>query len=387
MRAMPPLDGLKVVDLTRVLAGPFCAMLLGDMGADVIKVEEPQLGDDARGWAPNVGSWSAYFLGVNRSKRSLALDLKSPQATEILRRLLAEADVFIENFKPGSLDKLGFGYDAMHALNPRLVYCSITGYGLNGPRRHLSGYDPVVQAESGFMDITGTPDGPPVRTGIATSDYLAGLYAFGGILLALRHRDRTGRGQRVDIALFDSVLSTLSMPVGVLQATGRAPTRMGNDHVAIAPYETLRAKDGMLMIAAGNPRLWKQLCEAVGVGHLVDDPRFTSNTDRVRNRSALKSELEKAFSPYGVDELVEILNKASVPCGRVRTIAEAIEDPQIEPRQMLLTFDDPELKGFRVLGNPIKLSDSPAKPTRRPPRLGEHTTEILKELGLGGAAS
>jgi crotonobetainyl-CoA:carnitine CoA-transferase CaiB-like acyl-CoA transferase len=379
---MPPLEGLRVVDLTRVLAGPFCAMLLGDMGADVIKVEEPALGDDARGWAPNIGSWSAYFLGVNRSKRSLTLDLKKPAGAEALRRLLARSDVVIENFKPGSLDKLGFGYDAMHALNPRLVYCSITGYGLTGPRRHLSGYDPVVQAESGFMDITGTPDGPPVRTGIATSDYLAGLYAFGGILLALRERDRSGLGQQVDIALFDSVLSTLSMPVGILQATGHNPRRMGNDHVAIAPYETLRAKDGLLMIAAGNPRLWKQLCDAVGAGHLVDDPRFRTNTDRVRNRPALKAELERAFSTYSLDALVDRLNEASVPCGRVRTVSQALEDPQIEPRQMLLGFDDPELKGFRVLGNPIKLSASPARPNRRPPRLGEHTREILEEIGL-----
>jgi crotonobetainyl-CoA:carnitine CoA-transferase CaiB-like acyl-CoA transferase len=378
---MPPLEGLKVIDLTRVLAGPFCAMLLGDMGADVIKVEEPRLGDDARGWAPNVGSFSAYFLGVNRSKRSLTLDLKHPSCTEALRRLLAGADVFIENFKPGSLDKLGFGYEAMHALNPRLVYCSISGYGRTGPRRHLSGYDPVVQAESGFMDITGTADGPPVRTGVATSDYLAGLYAFGGILLALRARDRTGAGQLVDIALFDSVLSTLSMPAGILQATGKNPTRMGNDHVAIAPYETLRARDGMLMIAAGNPRLWRQLCDAVGAGHLVDDPRFRTNTDRVRNRADLKVELEKAFASFSVDALVERLNEAAVPCGRVRTVSEALQDPQIEPRQMLLGFDESELKGFRVLGNPIKLSATAADPSRRPPRLGEHPREILAELG------
>jgi glutaryl-CoA transferase len=378
---MPPLEGLKVVDLTRVLAGPFCAMLLGDMGADVIKVEEPRLGDDARGWAPNVGAWSAYFLGVNRSKRSLTLDLKNPACAEVLRKLLATADVFIENFKPGSLDKLGFGYEAMHSLNPRLVYCSITGYGRTGPRKHLSGYDPVVQAESGFMDLTGTADGPPVRTGIATSDYLAGLYAFGGILLALRHRDRHGAGQLVDIALFDSVLSTLSMPVGVLQATGKNPRRMGNDHVAIAPYETFRARDGMLMIAAGNPRLWKQLCEAVGVSHLTEDPRFLSNTDRVRNRPALKQALELAFSRFSVDELVDRLNEHAVPCGRVRTVSEALADPQIEPRQMLLEFSDPELKGFRVLGNPIKLSANGQPARLRPPRLGEHTKEILGELG------
>jgi formyl-CoA transferase len=379
---MLPLDGLKVVDLTRVLAGPFCAMLLGDMGADVVKVEEPQAGDDARGWAPFVGEWSAYFLGVNRSKRGLALNLKSSEGAAILRRMLAQADVFIENFKPGSLDRLGFGFEQTHQLNPRLVHCSISGYGKNGPKRHLSGYDPVVQAESGFMDITGQTDGPPMRTGIAMTDYLAGLYAFGGILLALRERDRTGEGQHVDIALFDSVLSTLSMPAGILQATGRNPTRMGNDHAAIAPYETLRASDGSVMIAAANPRLWKQLCTAVGVPHLIEDPRFATNTDRVRNRAALKAELEQAFASYTVEGLAHRLEEASVPCGRVRTVAQALEDPQIAPRQMLLGFDDPELANFRVVGNPIKLSNHPhSGPARRAPRIGEHTDEILRELG------
>ncbi|MDR1990766.1 MAG: CoA transferase [Acidobacteriaceae bacterium] len=377
---MPPLNGLKVVDLTRVLAGPFCAMLLGDMGADVIKIEEPHEGDDARMWAPFVGDWSAYFLGVNRSKRSLALDLKQPDAATTLRALLATADVFIENFKPGSLDKLGFGVDDMRALNPRLVYCSISGYGRTGPRRHLTGYDPVVQAESGFMSITGIPEGPPVRTGIAMTDYLAGLYAFSGILLALRDRDRTGHGQHVDIALFDSILSTLSMPAGILQATGRMPSRIGNDHSSIAPYEVFNASDGMLMIAAANGRLWKQLCTALDVPALVSDPRFITNTDRVKNRPELKVELERAMREHTVDGLITLLQRHGVPCGRVRTIAEALQDPQVEPREMFIGFDDEALAGFKVIGNPIKLSDNPADVRQRPPKLGEHTEEILDEL-------
>jgi formyl-CoA transferase len=380
MNRMPPLDDLRVIDLTRVLAGPFCAMLLGDMGADVIKIEEPKEGDDARAWAPFVGPWSAYFAGVNRSKRSVALDLKCPDGAANLRALLAQADVFIENFKPGSLDKLGFSYEAMHALNPRLIYCSITGYGKTGPRRHQTGYDPIVQAESGFMSITGTPEGPPVRTGIATADYLAGLYAFGGILLALRERDRTGRGQHIDISLYDSVLSTLSMPAGVLQITGREPQRLGNDHSSIAPYEVLPCADGMLMIGCANSRLWKQLCVAIDRRELVDDPRFSTNTDRVKNRPALKAEIEGAFAAYTVERLVERLTEFGVPCGRVRTVSQALADPQVEPRQMFIPFDDPELGTFRVLGNPIKLSETPANLSRRPPKLGEHTEEVLREL-------
>lgn len=382
---MAPLEGLRVIDLSRVLAGPFCAMLLGDMGADVVKIEEPNEGDDARMWGPFVGDWSAYFLGVNRNKRSVALNLKSTEGQAALRALLRTADIFVENIKPGSLDKLGFSREAISELNPRLVHCSISGYGQTGPRRHLTGYDPVVQAESGFMDITGHPDGPPVRTGIAMTDYLAALYAFSGILLALRDRERTGKGQHVDIALFDSILSTLSMPVGILQATGQKPRRLGNDHSAIAPYEVLRASDGSVMIAAANSRLWKQLCAAVGVSHLVEDPRFKTNTDRVANRTVLKGELERAFAAFTVDALVGRLQEFGVACGRVRTVPEALEDPQIEPRQMLIPLDDPELEGFRVIGNPIKLSENPPRLYRRPPKLGEHTQEILGELeAIGG---
>jgi len=256
---MHPLDGLKVLDLTSVLAGPLCTMLLGDRGAEVIKIEEPGSGDDSRGWAPFVDGWSSYFLGVNRNKKSVALDLKTPHGAEALRCLIRTADVLVESFRPCSLTRLGFGYADVRRLSPRLVYCSISGYGQTGPRRELSGYDPVIQAECGLMDMTGAPDGPPTRIGVAITDFLAGLYAVQGILLALRDRERTGEGQHVDIALFDALLSTFPMPLGILQATGRPPARMGNDHPSIAPYEMLRTREGHIMVAAANPRLWRQL--------------------------------------------------------------------------------------------------------------------------------
>jgi crotonobetainyl-CoA:carnitine CoA-transferase CaiB-like acyl-CoA transferase len=380
---MPPLDGVRVIDLTRVLAGPYCTMLLGDMGAEVVKIEEPEHGDDTRGWAPFVDGWSTYFAGVNRSKKSLALDVGSPGGAEVLRRLVKESDILVENFRPGSLKRLGFGFDQVHQINPGLIYCSISGYGQNGPRSGLPGYDPVIQAESGLMDITGCPSGPPTRVGVAITDYLAGLYALQGILLALRHKDQSGEGQLVDIALFDSLVSTLAMPMGLLHATGESPTRLGNEHPSIAPYETLKASDGLVMVAVGNPRLWVQLCRALNVPQLAEDSRFRTNTSRLLNRPALKSELEQVLAQFSVDEAIRVLLAAGVPSGRVRTIAEAARDPQLEARGMLLEY--PALPGLKVPGNPVKLLSTPADSTQGPPRLGEHNEEIL--LGLGYSAA
>jgi crotonobetainyl-CoA:carnitine CoA-transferase CaiB-like acyl-CoA transferase len=383
---MPPLDGIRVVDLTHFLAGPYCTMLLGDMGADVIKVEEPDAGDYGRAWAPFVADWSTYFLGVNRCKRSITVDLKSAGGKQVFRRLLAQADVFIENLRPGSLTKMGFGYSDVQTWHPGLVYCSITGYGHTGPRRDLPGMDPIIQAEGGVMDITGFSDGPPTRVPFAITDYLAGLYAHIGILVALRDRDKTGLGQHVDIALYDAMISVLSTQVGIMQSQGTSPPRQGNDHPTIAPYETLCVRGQLVMVAAPNPGLWDRLCQAIDAPHLSRDPRFTSNTDRVRNRAALKAALEKEFDRYAPDELVERLRALKIPCGLVRGLAEAMKDPQIAARQMLLEFDEPvELRGFRVLGNPVKMSRTPADPTRRPPRLGEHTEAILHELGFSEA--
>lgn len=379
---MPPLEGIRVIDLTRVLAGPFCTMLLGDMGADVIKIEEPAHGDESRGWAPIVGEWSSYFLGVNRNKKSVALDLKHPEHAAALRSLIIQADVLVENFKPGSLRQLGFDYESMAAINPRLVYCSISGYGHTGPKAELTGYDVVIQGDSGLMAVTGQADGPPTRVGIAITDYLAGLYACQGILLAIIDRQRTGLGQHVDIALFDSLMSAMTLPVGILLATGSEPRRMGNEHPSIAPYETLQARDALVVIAVGNPRLWQQLCAALDAPELAADPRFATNADRLRHRPELKGELESRLGRWPVDELLARLESHDVPCGRVRTVAEALADPQVAARDMVLEIGQSEHGPLKALGNPVKLSRSPASVRLAPPRLGEHTNEILKALCL-----
>jgi crotonobetainyl-CoA:carnitine CoA-transferase CaiB-like acyl-CoA transferase len=378
---MGPLTGVTVVDLTRVLAGPYCTMLLADMGAEVIKIEDPRGGDDVRTFPPIAHGWSSYFLGLNRNKKSVALDLTTSGGQDALRRLVRRADVLVENFRPGGLARLGFGYEAVSEINPRLIYCSISGYGQTGPRAHLSGYDPVIQAECGLMSITGFPEGPPTRSGIAVTDFLAGLYANQGILLALLNRVQTGAGQHIDIALYDSMLSTLSMPVGILEATGQDPQRRGNAHPSIAPYEAFQGRDGLIMICAGNDRLFRSLCEAIGREDLVEDPQFLTNADRVRHGVELQRQLRSALRDLEVEDLITRLESRSVPCGRVRSVAEAIADPQVRARDMLLTLDVPGLGAFRVLGNPVKMSARSSEPPLSPPRLGEHTDSVLQSLG------
>ena len=374
---MPPLDGVRVVDLTRVVAGPFCTMMLGDMGAEVLKIEEPAHGDDSRGWAPFVAGCGSFFLALNRSKKSVAIDLKTPDGAAALRRLLESADVLIENFRPGSLAELGFSCEEVSALNPRIIYCSIAGYGQTGPHAHRPGYDAVIQGEAGIMDMTGFADGDPTRVGVAITDYLAGLYAVQGILLALLERQTSGRGQHVDIALFDSMLSVMRLPLSMLLATGGEPTRVGNDHLSIAPYEPLRARDGMIIVAVANPRLWIRFCDAIGRPALRDDPRFRTNTDRVAHREELKREIEAVFAQFTVDELDTLLQAQNVPCGRVRSVAEAIAHPQVDARGLLLAQTHAVFGDVRTLAPVVRLSRTPADPKLPPPALGEHTKDVL----------
>ncbi len=378
---MPPLHGLRVIDMTRVLAGPYCAMLLGDMGAEVIKVEEPTHGDDTRLWAPFAGGKvSTFFLGMNRSKKSVALDLKNADGARTLRALIETADVLIENFRPGSLKKLSFDYASVRSWHPRLIFCSISGYGQQGPKRDLPGYDTVIQGEAGLMHVTGQRDGPPTRVGVAITDYLAGLYAMNGILLALRDRDETGLGQHVDIALLDSMTSAMSLPANVLFATGEELGREGNDHHSLTPYETIEASDGLVIVAAGNERLWHQFCLALELPALETDERFRTNTDRMRHRPELKQLLAECVSRLSRNEIIGRLRAHAVPCGEVRSLAEALADPQLQAREMLPKLTHPELGPIQTLGNPIKLSRTPAVLDRPPPALGEHTTEIETEL-------
>ena len=374
-----PLHGLKVLDFTRVLAGPLCTMLLGDMGADVIKIEDPRHGDDTREWAPFVDGWSTYFLAVNRNKRSVAVDLRSAEGRAAVTELVRTADVLVENFRPGTLARLGFGPDQARALNERLIYCSISGYGTTGPRRDLPGYDMVIQGESGLMDVTGFAETGPTKVGVAITDCLAALYAVQGILLAHISRMRTGHGQLVDIALLDSAVSILGLPTGIAAATGRSPGRLGNEHPSLAPYAPFPAADGQVIVAVANARLWSRFCAAVGAGHLESDPRFASNTSRLENLPALNEAIRAVFRHQTVDSLIGRLNAAGVPCGRVRTIDEVVRDAQLAARGMLVDVPAGSAS-LKVPGNPIHLSDLPPLEAAPAPRVGEHTAAIRAAL-------
>ena len=379
---MTPLEGLTVLDFSRVLAGPYCTMQLGDLGARVIKIEQPGRGDDTRAWGPPfVAGESAYFLSVNRNKQSVALDLKQAAVRPALDALLDRADVLVENFRPGTMERLGLDYDSIAATHPRLIYCSISGFGHSGPRRAEAGYDAMMQAEAGLMSITGAADGPPFRVGVAVGDIATGMFAVQGILAALVARGRTGRGQRIDVAMLDAVTALLSYQASSAFATGETPVRMGNRHPSIAPYDTFAASDGDFVLSVGNDDQFRRLAGVLARPQLADDPRFLTNADRVTHAEPLRRELSALLARWRRADLLAALKAAGVPSAAVRSITEALEDPQLAAREMIVPLEHLTAGTVRVLGTPLKLSATPASIRTPPPTLGQHTDAILRELG------
>jgi formyl-CoA transferase len=379
---MSALQGVRVVDLTRALAGPFCTMQLGDLGADVVKVEEPGVGDDSRHWGPPFqGGESAYFLNVNRNKRGVTLNLKREGGREALWRLIERADVVIENFRPGLMERLGFGYEAAAARNPRLIYCSISGYGQSGPEADRPGYDIILQGMSGVTSVTGDPDGTPYRCGLPVCDILSGMFAAQGILAALLAREQTGRGQRVETTLLGATVAALANLAGSYLLSGKVPPRVGNSHPQIAPYDLLRTADGYANVAAGNDDLFRRLCAALELDALPDDPCFVTNGERVRNRAALLDAIERRTTQLTTADVLARMDTAGVPAGPIRDLRAVFESPQARYMGLTLTQQHPTAGEIRTIRSPLDLSQTPAQTRLAPPTLGQHTDEVLRELG------
>jgi glutaryl-CoA transferase len=383
-----PLAGIRVLDLTRVVAGPYCAMFLGDLGAEVVKVEQPGAGDDTRGWGPPfAGGESAYYLCINRNKQSLTLDLKSQRAVELLRELVKVADVIIENFRPGTMERLSLGEKELRELNPRLIYASLTGFGADGPMSDWPGYDLIVQAWGGLMSITGTPDGEPVKVGVAIIDLVAGLMLGKAITAALFAREKIGVGQRIDTSLLEAEVASLINVGSNYLIGGKVPTRWGNAHPNIVPYQNFKTSDGYLVIGVASEVIWKRFCQAIGRNDLTDDPRFTNNSKRVENRAELIELLAEIFLQRNNDSWLKLLTDAEVPCAPVQTIDQVFQAPQVLHRDMLMEVEHPTAGKVRMAGIPVKFSVTPASVRMPPPLLGEHNGEILKNwLGMSSEA-
>lgn len=376
------LEGVRVLDLSRVLAGPYCTMMLGDLGADIIKVEAPGLGDDTRQWGPPFapGGESAYFLCVNRNKRSITLNLKTSQGIMILKQLVQQSDVLVENFKAGTLEKWGLSYAELQQLKPGLIYCTITGYGYSGPYRNLPGYDFIIQAQGGVMSITGPADGEPCKVGVAIADITAGLFACNAILAALFDHARSGRGQRIDISLLDSQLAWLANVGSNYLISGEKPGRYGNAHPNIVPYQAFKARDGYFALAVGNDGQWRQLCERVGRLEWANDGRFSTNTCRVENREQLIPLLDELFSQDDIAHWLSILESAGVPCGPINAIDQLMVDPQVQARGMVIDVPHPTAGAVKMVASPLKIPTAPVDVRLPPPILGEHTSQVLYEL-------
>ena len=376
-----PLAGYRIIDVTQMLSGPMATMILGDQGADVIKVEHPRGGDDTRSWPPFYeGGESTYFQSVNRNKKSLTLDLKLEEGKKILRRLVERSDIFIQNFRPGTIERLGFGYEECSALNPRLIYASISGYGQSGPSRERPAYDILLQAEGGLMSITGEQEGNSCKTGIAIADLTTALFAIQGILLAVIAREKSGRGQFIDMAIQDGQAALMSHAAGNFFGTGKPPGRMGNRHPSICPYRDFACSDGVLIVAAANDSLWDRFARTIGRDDLAENPKWKTNDGRVKGRDELEAEIEKILATKTRAEWGNIISNAGIPCGPVKDIGEVASDPQILHRDMVVEIDHAKTGVLKMMGIPVKLSETPGEVKLPPPILGEHTEEILRDL-------
>jgi formyl-CoA transferase len=380
-----PLSDITVLDLSRVLAGPYCSMMLGDLGADVIKVERPRVGDDTRHWGPpEAGGEAAYYLFVNRNKRSLTVNLKDAEGQALIRKLARKSDIVIENYKVGTLQRLGLGYDDLCKENPGIIYCSITGFGQDGPYKDQPGYDFMIQGMGGVMSFTGDPEGPPMKVGVAIVDVTTGMFACNAILAALRHREKTGQGQYIDMALLDSVVAWLANVGSNYLVSGQLPKRYGNAHPNIVPYQPFLTQDGSyIALAVGNDLQWQKFCELAALKDLAHDPLYATNPERVKNRDALIPKVAEAMLKRPAEEWLAELGKLKIPCGPINTFDKVFADPQVLSRGMVAEVPHPTAGSFKMVASPIKLSQTPCEIVRHPPLLGEHTEEVLHErLGL-----
>lgn len=376
-----PLTGITVVDLTRVLAGPYCTMVLSDLGARIVKVESPDGGDDARQFGPFIDGESAYFASLNRGKESIALNLKAAADRAIFETLLAKADVVVENFRPGTMERLGYGWDVLHARFPRLIYAAASGFGHSGPYSQRPAYDLVVQAMGGIMSLTGEPDGPPARVGTSVGDITAGMFTAIGINAALYHRTRTGEGMKIDVSMLDCQVAILENALARYFATGQVPGPMGTRHPSITPFEAFASADGYIVVAAGNDGLFSRLCQAVGRYDLPTDPRFDTNPHRTANVDALKVEMEKALTQRPTAEWLGVLEAAGIPCGPINTLDKVVADPQVAARTMVVSAEGASGTRLRMAGNPVKMSAFADPPERaRVPRLDADRTRILADF-------
>jgi formyl-CoA transferase len=375
------LTGIRVLDLSRIIAGPFCSQILGDMGAEVIKIEQPAVGDDTRSWGPPFQNGeSVYFFCVNRNKKSLTVNMKHPDGQLIIRELAKRSDVLIENFKPGTLDNLGLGWGDMALANPRLIFCSISGFGRTGPSSERGGYDVIIQAVGGLMGITGEPEGPPVKVGVAMTDICTALYAHGAVLAALHAREKSGRGQRIDLSLLETQIAALINIASSFLNGGEMPRKWGTAHVNIVPYQAFRTQDGYMIIGAGNDRLWTKLCEALDLSCLGQNPEYATNTQRVSHREEIVRVLETRLMTKTRREWEAILAPLGMPCGPINSMDEVFVDPQVQHLQMIWEGRHPEVGMIRTVRNPVTYSETPTSLRLLPPRLGEHTEEVLREV-------